>query len=150
MSEKIYDWLLRLYPRAFREEYGAAARQLFHDRWNAEHGFLARWLLWWDVLGDLAVSIPREYRRPPSRKPVLGYRLSEEAVDSMPKHSLPAIYLSLVAGFTIGMAGRRPAAAAFDRLPFDRGAAHHSTSRAQGRRPAASAWSRVVSGSGRD
>ena len=38
MSERIYGWLLRLYPRAFQEEYGAASRQLIRDRWNAERG----------------------------------------------------------------------------------------------------------------
>jgi hypothetical protein len=63
MSEKIYAWLLRLYPSRFREEYGEAALELFRDRASDERGFLARLRLWLDLVRDLAVSIPREYRR---------------------------------------------------------------------------------------
>lgn len=62
MSEKIYAWLLRLYPSRFREEYGDAALELFRDRANDERGFFRRLRLWLDLLSDLAVSIPREYR----------------------------------------------------------------------------------------
>ena len=62
MSEKIYAWLLRLYPSRFREEYGDAALELFRDRASDERGFFARLRLWLDLLSDLAVSIPREYR----------------------------------------------------------------------------------------
>ena len=36
MSEKIYAWLLRLYPSRFREEYGEAALELFRDRAHDE------------------------------------------------------------------------------------------------------------------
>lgn len=32
MSEKIYAWLLRLYPSRFRTAYGEEALQLFRDR----------------------------------------------------------------------------------------------------------------------
>jgi hypothetical protein len=63
MSEKIYAWLLRLYPCRFREEYGEAALELFRDRARDERGFFARLRLWLDLVRDLAVSIPREYRR---------------------------------------------------------------------------------------
>ena len=63
MSEKIYAWLLRLYPSRFREEYGEAALELFRDRASAEREFFARVRLWLDLLRDLAVSLPREYGR---------------------------------------------------------------------------------------
>jgi hypothetical protein len=63
MSEKIYAWLLRLYPSRFREEYGEAALELFRDRASDERRFFARLRLWLDLVSDLAVSIPREYRR---------------------------------------------------------------------------------------
>jgi hypothetical protein len=63
MSEKIYAWLLRLYPSLFREEYGDAALELFRDRASDERGFFGRLRLWLDLVRDLAVSIPREYRR---------------------------------------------------------------------------------------
>ena len=64
MSEKIFHWLLRLYPRRFRGEYGDAMRQLFRDRLAAETGVLGRLRLWMDLLRDLAVSVRREHRRP--------------------------------------------------------------------------------------
>jgi hypothetical protein len=62
MSEKIYALLLRLYPPHFRDAYGEAALQLFRDRARDEKGFFASVRLWFDLLGDLAVSIPLEYR----------------------------------------------------------------------------------------
>jgi hypothetical protein len=61
MSEKIYAWLLRLYPSRFREAYGEEALQLFRDRSRDETGFLLRLRLWVDLLSDLALSVPREY-----------------------------------------------------------------------------------------
>jgi len=61
MSEKLYAWLLRLYPSRFREAYGEEALQLVRDRCRDEQGFLPRLRLWLDLLGDLAVSLPRAY-----------------------------------------------------------------------------------------
>jgi hypothetical protein len=66
MSEKLYRLLLRLYPARFRKEYGEEAVQLFGDRLRHEAGFLQRLRLWMDVLMDLSLSLPREYRRAPS------------------------------------------------------------------------------------
>ena len=66
MSEKLYTLLLRLYPAAFRREYGDAALQLFRDRLRDERGFLPRLRLWLDLLVDLGLSLPQEYRRAPS------------------------------------------------------------------------------------
>jgi hypothetical protein len=61
MSEKIYTWLLRLYPSQFREAYGEEALQLFRDRLRDEKGFLARLRLWLDLLADIAISVPHQY-----------------------------------------------------------------------------------------
>ena len=61
MSEKIYAWLLRLYPSRFREAYGDEAVQLFRDRSRNERGFHPRLRLWFDLLCDLALTVPREY-----------------------------------------------------------------------------------------
>ena len=61
MSEKIYAWLLRLYPSRFRAAYGEEALQLFRDRCRDETGFLPRLRLWLDLLSDLALSVPREH-----------------------------------------------------------------------------------------
>lgn len=63
MSEKVYAWLLRLYPSHFREAYGEAALQLFRDRFRHERGFFSALQLWLDLLTDLAISVPRQHRR---------------------------------------------------------------------------------------
>lgn len=62
MSEKIYVWLLRLYPSNFQKAYGKEALQLFRDRAREEKGFFPGLRLWLDLLGDLAISLPRKYR----------------------------------------------------------------------------------------
>ena len=62
MSEKIYACLLRLFPSHFREAYGDEALQLFRDRARDEKGFFQQVGLWLDLLADLAISVPRQYR----------------------------------------------------------------------------------------
>jgi Peptidase family S41/N-terminal domain of Peptidase_S41 in eukaryotic IRBP len=61
MSEKIYSLLLRLFPSHFRKEYRDEALQLFRDRARDERGFASRLRLWFDLLADLVISVPREY-----------------------------------------------------------------------------------------
>jgi hypothetical protein len=63
MSEKIYGWLLKLYPACFRRDYGSSAIQLFRDRIRDERGILQQCRLWFDVISDLAVSVPSEHLR---------------------------------------------------------------------------------------
>jgi hypothetical protein len=70
MSERIYKWLLRLYPSNFQKAYGEEALQLFRDRSRDERGFLSSLRLWLDLLGDLVISIPREYRSVPAASAV--------------------------------------------------------------------------------
>jgi len=62
MSEKIYACLLRLFPSHFRVAYGEEAMRLFRDRVRDEKGFFLRVRLWMDLLADLTISIPHEYR----------------------------------------------------------------------------------------
>src|SRR2546427_1252058 len=62
MSEALYAWLLRLYPERFRREYGEEARRLFRDRLQNERGLLRRFRFWCDIVVDLIVSLPHEYR----------------------------------------------------------------------------------------
>ncbi len=69
MSEKLYRCLLSLYPSKFREEYGEHALQVFLDRSRDEQGVCLRARFWFDLLIDLFISIPAEYRR--SRTPKL-------------------------------------------------------------------------------
>ena len=66
MSEKFYAWLLRLFPQHFRDTYGEDALQLFRDRLRDESSGFARLRLWLDLLFDLLLSLPQEYRRPKS------------------------------------------------------------------------------------
>jgi Peptidase family S41 len=61
MSERIFAWLLCLYPSHFRQAYGDDVLQLFRDRARDEQGFFPSLRLWLDLLTDSAVSIPREH-----------------------------------------------------------------------------------------
>ena len=85
MSEKLYAWLLRLYPSHFRETYGDEALQLFRDRARDEKGLFPRLRLWLDLLLDATISLPREYFHVPSTR----------AVASTPQrlHGLPSFYV---------------------------------------------------------
>jgi peptidase S41-like protein len=58
MSEKIYSFLLRLYPAHFRRQYEAEALQLLQDRMRDERGFLRKLQLWIDLLTDFALGLP--------------------------------------------------------------------------------------------
>ncbi len=66
MSERLYAFLLKLYPDHFRRTYRDEALLLVRDRACDEKGFRSGLRLWLDLLLDLAVSLPREYRRRPT------------------------------------------------------------------------------------
>ena len=98
MSEKVYSWLLRLYPADFRKNYGADALQLFRDRSRDERGFFPKLRLWLDLLFDFAV-----YRHP---QPVLARIAAHDGTPSFwlleraslrPGTLLSAALLSLLA-----------------------------------------------------
>ncbi len=55
-SERLYRWLLRLYPRDFRDEYGEEMSLLFRAR--SSEGSLRLWL---QILGDLVFHAPNEH-----------------------------------------------------------------------------------------
>jgi hypothetical protein len=63
MSEKVYRFLLHLYPSRFRRQYAEEAVQVFRDRLRDERGVLKRARLWVDMLRDLMMSAPREHSR---------------------------------------------------------------------------------------
>ena len=60
---RLYGWLLRLYPRAFRERFGAAMESDFRGMRAAAHGPRGRARAWGVALLDLARSVPREWAR---------------------------------------------------------------------------------------
>ena len=110
MSERIYGWLLLLYPAHFRQEYGEAMRQVFRDRLKTENPLV----LWAEVLRDLAVSVPREHWRPrQSAASTPGFTLSEEALRRMMKHNhhgpeLSAGAITSALGMVVGLLGKAP------------------------------------------
>jgi Peptidase family S41 len=61
MSEALFCLLLHLYPSRFRQEYADEALQLFRDRTRDETGVWPSVRLWFDLLTDLAIALPREY-----------------------------------------------------------------------------------------
>lgn len=63
MSEKLYAVLFRLFPARFRTAWRGEALELLRDRLHNERGPRARLRLWFDLLADLAASVPRAYLR---------------------------------------------------------------------------------------
>jgi len=57
-SERLYRWLLRLYPREFRDEYGEEMSLVFRNRASEDSR-----RLWLQVLGDLVFHAPHEHWR---------------------------------------------------------------------------------------
>jgi hypothetical protein len=78
MSEKLYAFLLKLYPDHFRRTYGDEALRLVRDRARSENGFFPSLLLWLDLLWDLAISLPREYSNAPTTPVVAAQFLNGE------------------------------------------------------------------------
>jgi hypothetical protein len=85
MSEKIYAFLLRLYPSGFRKAYGGEAMQLVRDRLRNEKGLVGRLRLWLDLLADFAMSLPREYRY---AQPMLASSSTQRRLDGVPSFHL--------------------------------------------------------------
>jgi hypothetical protein len=65
-SQRIYRWLLRAFPDAYRREFAQPMEQLFRDcaaDTFSESGYLGLAGLWWRTIGDYLCSLPREYGR---------------------------------------------------------------------------------------
>ncbi len=78
MCEKLYAFLLKLYPDHFRRTYGDEALLLVRDRARSENGLLSGLRLWLDLLLDLAISLPREYCNGPTTPTVAAESLDGE------------------------------------------------------------------------
>ena len=85
MSEKIYIFLLRLYPSSFRERYAQESLQLFRDRARQETGVFRQLRFWMDILADFAVSMPRSYR---DARPSLAVAAPRQTLDGTPSFDL--------------------------------------------------------------
>ncbi|HEX8033763.1 MAG TPA: hypothetical protein VF510_07945 [Ktedonobacterales bacterium] len=58
-SAAVFRWLLRLYPRQFRDAYSSQMMQDFRDLWEEtalRSGVIGVWRLCWDTLGDLVAT----------------------------------------------------------------------------------------------
>jgi len=108
MPERIYAWLLKFYPRRFRDEYASAALQLFQDRSRVERGGIRRLWFWLDILTDFALSLFREHRRRDSdwEEAEGAFRLSEGAVSRLKKRDLVYAFL-LILFIALGMTAGR-------------------------------------------
>ncbi len=62
MSEKMFAFLLSLYPPGFRERYFQEAMLLYRDRSRHETGLFRRARLWCDLLSDLVTGLPRAWQ----------------------------------------------------------------------------------------
>jgi len=76
-SERVYEWLLVVYPAAYRREYGPLMLQLFRDLRRDTWRRGKRWglaMLWLRVLGDVGTTAwaehVSEFRRSIVNKPV--------------------------------------------------------------------------------
>lgn len=114
MSEKIFSWLLWLYPSHFREAYGEEALQLVRDRARDENGFVARLRFWLDLTADIAASLLRGYSRPQKAAAIsasrAGNRIPEfslvQAESPHPKVFFAGAAVSLLVLFGSAMAMR--------------------------------------------
>jgi hypothetical protein len=120
MSEKLYEFLLKLYPEHFRRTYGDEALRLVRDRARSEKGFLSGLRLWLDLLWDLAKSLPHEYSNRPTT-PIVATQLlnGEGSFQLLAERSLNPTVLCLggtlsaalfwVCVFVVAHSGRFPA-----------------------------------------
>ncbi|HEX3877323.1 MAG TPA: hypothetical protein VHW24_10070 [Bryobacteraceae bacterium] len=120
MPEKLYTFLLKLYPDHFRRTYGEEALHLVRERARSEKGFVSRLRLWLDLVLDLAISLPREYSRGP-KTPILATHPGngERSFQLLAERSLNPTLLCLggtlslvlfwLCGFVVAHSGRFPA-----------------------------------------
>ncbi|MBZ2187073.1 MAG: hypothetical protein K7J46_20385 [Bryobacter sp.] len=113
MSERVFSYLLRLYPRRFRDEYGASMRLVFQDRLRSEARISGRTVLWIAFVVDVLKSAVKEHLRPAPFPHTAHFTLSEDAVADMVRRSHAGhrdrMIMWLVAGFGAAWFGQAPA-----------------------------------------
>jgi putative ABC transport system permease protein len=94
-SERIYRWLLRFYPRDFRDEYGEEMSMLFRGRAEGD-----RVTLWFQVVGDLLFHAPREHWSMAKQDVRYAFR-SWRRAPTIPAIALTALTLGMGANIAI-------------------------------------------------
>ena len=61
-SERVYRWLLVVYPREHRREYGELMAQLFRDRMRRDGGGFGGLLVWMQMIFDLVGAAFKEHK----------------------------------------------------------------------------------------
>lgn len=120
MPDRLFALLLRLYPRAFRERYAGEMTRVFRERLRDEPAIR----VWFDVLRDAAVSIPRQHLQPTHPMP---HPIYPPSAVPMMRTITTRVFLSMlvsgllvfIVGFFGGVAILDPAVAVFisTRLP---------------------------------
>lgn len=80
MSDRLFRWILRLYPADFRAAYGESMLQLFRDQLRDAPGWAGRARIWLRLLSETPGAAMAEHHRPPEPPqgytvPAAGYRL---------------------------------------------------------------------------
>jgi len=63
LSERLYRWLLKLYPAGFRDEFGTPLQRQFRDDYREVAGYRDLAVLWLGTLADLVRSLPLQTAR---------------------------------------------------------------------------------------
>ena len=62
LSERVYRWLLVVYPREHRREYGELMARLFRDRMRRDGGGFRGLIVWMQMISDLAGAAFKEHK----------------------------------------------------------------------------------------
>lgn len=112
MSEKLCALLVRLYPPGFRQRYGEEALRLVRERARDEKGALRQLRLWFDLIRDLAATVPLYGARSPISQISLAPRgapsfmlLGHESPSATPLFAGFLVSLTLMAAFPLALSG---------------------------------------------
>ncbi len=116
-GQRLYDFLLMLYPAGFRERFGAEMRQIYRDscRCDTGHGGLLRPVaFWFKTLRDLVLSLLRLWIRELAQIRETSYLARADS-----------LAVPLVIAMTLIAAGHTAAILARNVAPPVAGSAHH-------------------------
>lgn len=81
MSDRLLQWILRLYPAGFRAAYGEAMLQVFRDQLRDAPGWSGRARVWLRLLFETPGAAMAEHHRPPESPQ--GYTVSAAGYRAM-------------------------------------------------------------------